>query len=109
MGVIGEKLKEKGWSKSKIELLGIGITLLFFAVLIWFVFESALLEGKCKATLLTGEKIKYDPNDPPNFTEQLVYVNLSFMEQNCSREQRCTMVWVCNYSYEKYDCWVGPC
>jgi hypothetical protein len=40
MGIIGEKLKEKGWSKTKIEWLSIGITLLFFAVLIWFVFYT---------------------------------------------------------------------
>ena len=109
MGIIGEKLKEKGWSKSKVEWLSIGITLLFFAVLIWFVFESALLEGKCRATLLTGERVKYDPNDPPNFTEQLVYINISYMKENCVREESCTMVWVCNYTYDYEDCWVGPC
>ncbi|MGD9381195.1 MAG: hypothetical protein PVI03_02010 [Candidatus Thorarchaeota archaeon] len=109
MGIIGEKLKEKGWSKTKIEWLSIGITLLFFAVLIWFVFQSAILEGKCKATLLTGEKVLYDPNDPPNFTEQLVYINLSFMLENCTRVTHTYLVWECNYTYDYDDCWVGVC
>jgi len=107
MGIIGERLKKRGWGKSKIEMLNIVVTLMFFVVLIWFVFESALLEGKCKATLLTGEKVRYDPNDPPNFTEQLVYINIS--HDNCWRETVCHQTWVCNYTFDYDDCWVGIC
>lgn len=98
MGVIGEKLRERGWSKSKIEWLGIGITLLFFVTLIWFVYESALLEGKCRVTLLTGQRVEYDPDEPPNFTEQLVYINIS--PENCMRETICYERWMCNFTYE---------
>jgi len=111
MGIIGERLKERGWSKSKIELLSIAITLMFFVVLIWFVFNSAILEGKCKATLLTGQKVKYDPDNPPNFSEQLVFTNLSYMEENCIKVESCHMVWECNFTWSEEDepCWVGIC
>ena len=107
MGVIGERLRERGWDKSRVELLGIGVTLLFWVTLIWLAWSSGTLEGECRATLMTGEKVSYDPNEPPGFLEQLVYVNWSFIRENCTKEVVCHEVWQCNYSYDEDECWVG--
>ncbi len=106
MGVIGEKLKERGWSRSRLELLGIGVSLLFWITLIWLAWASGTLEGKCKATLLTGERVDYDPENPPNFSEQLVYINYS--HENCTWEIICRRQFVCHFEPDYSECWFEP-
>lgn len=107
MGVLGESLKERGFSKTKLELLNMAVSGLFIVLLVWFAYSSLLLEGKCRATLFTGEERVYDPDNPPNFTEQVVYINLSL--ENCTQETVCHQIWVCNYSWVDDECWTGIC
>lgn len=87
------------------EWLNLTVTMVFFVVLLYFVFSSALLEGKCVATLLTGQRVKYDPFYPPNFTDQFVWINIS--PEKCARVTVCHEQWECNYTYDYDECFMN--
>lgn len=108
MGVIGERLKEKGWSKSRVEWLGVGLTLVFWATLIYFAWASGTLEGECKAVLPTGAVVSFDPREPPEFLDLVVFVNIS-PDTDCTYKTYCHEVLECDWQYDEKACWSGVC
>lgn len=96
MGIIGEKLKERGFSKTKLEMLNLVVSISFYIVLLWFVYTSGLLEWQCRGVLVTGKHVTFNPNDPPNLTKQITYINIS-NETECWTETVCRNITFCYF------------
>jgi hypothetical protein len=107
LGFVKDKLKKRGWSKSKLELVDMAVSWAFLILLLYAMLATGILEGKCRAMLANGETIGYSLDNPPNFSEQLVMINID-NESNCSYQMVCKETLICHYPEHNDACWTEP-
>lgn len=103
MGYLTQNLaKKKKWSKTKLELVNIGLNLVFLLSLYLTLFIVVQEQQKCQVRI-NGYLVNFSIDVPPNITDMIVFNKPNWTY--CHNEMVCSNHTVCvnmSYNREKY-------